>query len=394
MTANKPLVLAAAALIAAGAYYVTRENAPSTEVENALLYPGLLDRLNDSREIGIKGGDDAFTLRRDGERWTMVERDGFPVRFEMAKEALVQLAGLRVRERKTSKAENYATLGVTDEPAAGSETRHVTVRAAGDAVLADLIVGKSRQTKGMESPGHYVRRAGEPAAWLVEGDLKLATKRNDWMETQVLDLPVDRVRRVTITHPEKRPVVVSKADPKQQLFTLHDAPAGYEARSSAVISSIGGLLLDVRFDDVAAVKRIEGLVPRTIVEVQTFDGLVATLEQYDVKEKNFVKFDFAFNPDLVYAAPATDAPADAAKAPARPDAPQAAEPAAPAPKIKPASEVQAEIETLQEKTAPWVYALPDYKTRIIDKQMEDLIKTKSPALPTPEPIERMGKEAP
>ncbi len=320
----------------------------------------------------------------------MVERDGFPVRFEMAKEALVQLAGLRVRERKTSKAENYATLGVTDEPAAGTETRHVTVRAADATTLVDLIVGKSRQTKGMESPGHYVRRAGEPTAWLVEGDLKLATKRNDWTETQVLDLPVDRVRRVTITHPEKRPVVVSKTDPKQQLFALHDAPAGYEARSSAVISSIGGLLLDVRFDDVAAVKRIDGLVPRTIVEVQTFDGLVATLEQYDVKEKNFVKFDFAFNPDLVYAAPAAGEPAAAVQ----PDAPQAAAPAAPAPTIKPASEVQAEIETLQEKTAPWVYALPDYKARIIDKQMEDLIKTKSPALPTPEPIERMGKEAP
>lgn len=394
MQANKALALAAAALIAAGAYYVTREKAPSTEVENALLYPGLLDRLNDSRSIEIRSADDAFTLKRDAGQWTMVERDDYPVRGEMAKAALVQLADLRIRERKTSKPENYAELGVTDEAAAGSETRRVIVRAESDGVLADLIVGKARQAKGLESPGHYVRKAGEPTTWLVEGELTLAVKRNDWMDTQVLDLPVERVRRVTITHPEKRPVVVTKADPKQQLFTLNDAPDGYEARSSAVISSIGGLLLDVHFDDVAAASRIDGLVPRTIVEVQTFDGLVATLEQYDVKEKNFVKFDFAFNPDLVYAAPEAPAVATPAAPAAKPAAPAAQPEAAPTLTVKPASEVRAEIETLKKKTAPWVYALADYKVRIIDKKMEDLIKTKAPPLPTPEPIERMGKEAP
>lgn len=394
MNANKALVLAAAALIAGGAYYVTREKAPSTEVENALLYPGLLDRLNDSRSIEIKGADDAFTLKRDAGQWAMVERDGFPVRGEMAKAALVQLADLRIRERKTSKPANYAELGVTDEAAAGSDTRRVTVRADGDAPLVDLIVGKARQAKGLESPGHYVRKAGEPTAWLVEGDLTVATRRNDWMDTQVLDLPVERVRRVTITHPEKQPVVVTKANPQQQLFTLHDAPKGYEARSSAVISSIGGLLLDVRFDDVAAAGSIEGLVPRTIVEVQTFDGLVATLEQYDVKDKTRVKFDFAFNPDLVYAASeATAAAAPAAAATGQAPA-GASPPAAPTPTVKPASEVQAEIETLKKKTAPWVYTLADYKVRIIDKKMEDLIKTKAPPMPAPEPIERMGKEAP
>lgn len=392
MTANKPIALLAAALIAAGAWYVTREKAPSTEVENSPLYPALLDKLNDTQRFTLQSASESFTLQRDGERWTMVERDGFPVRFEMAKEALVQLAALRIRERKTSKPENYAELGVSDEPAAGSETRRVTLRAKDDTTLADLIVGKARQAKGVEAPGHYVRRAGEPTAWLVEGDLKLASARNDWMDTQVIDLPVERVRQVRITHQEKQPVIVAKENPQAQLFALHDAPEGYEARSSAVISSIGGLLLDVRFEDVASVAKVEGLVPRTIVEVQTFDGLVATLEQYDVKEKTFVKFMFGFNGDLVFAAPeapAAPAAAPAAEATATPDpAPTAT------PTIKPASEVQAEVEALNKKTADWVYALADYKGRIIDKKMEDLIKVKGPALPSPEPIERMGEDMP
>lgn len=384
MTAKKPLLLVAAALIAYGAFHVTQRKAPSTEVANALLYPDLLDRLNDTRQIAISTGDDAFTLARAGEQWTMVERGGFPVKSAAAREALVQLSALKIREAKTSKPENYATLGVADELASGTDARRIIVSAADADVLVDLLVGKARTAKGVESPGHYVRRLGEPTAYLVEGDLGFAAKRNDWMDTQVLDLPVDRVRKVTITHVGNPPVVVSKENPQAQLFTLHDAPEGYESRSSAVVSSIGGLLLDVRFEDVAAKSAIEGLTPRAIVEVQTFDGLVATLEQYDVKEKVFVSFDFTFNEELVLASDA--APVAAADTP---PASPAGTAEAPVDAQDALAKVQAEVTRLKDQTAPWVYELAEYKTRIIDKKMADLIKVKSAPLPTPEPIENM-----
>lgn len=381
MTARKPLLLIAAAAIAYGAFHVTQSKAPSTEVENALLYPGLIDRLNDTRSINIQTADDSFTLQRDGERWTMVERDGFPVKFDMAKEALVQLSALKVREAKTAKPENYPTLGVTDVLA--GDARRVTVRAEGDTPLADLLIGKGRAAKGVESPGHYVRRFGEQTAYLVEGDLGINGKRNDWMEAAIIDLPVERVRKVTLTHAGQTPVVVAKENPKVQLFALQGTPDGYESRSSAVISSIGGLLLDVRFEDVAAKAKVDGLVPRAIVEVQTFDGLVATIEQYDVKEKVLVSFDFAFNEELVLPVEAAPAP------PAAPDAPSSPPPAETQDQL---AKVKAEVEQLKSRTAGWVYELADYKTRIIDKKLEDLIKVKSEPMPTPEPIENMNSD--
>lgn len=381
MTARKPLLLIAAAVIAYGAFHVTQSKAPSTEVENAPLYPGLIDRLNDTRSINIQTADDSFTLQRDGERWTMVERDGFPVKFDMAKEALVQLSALKVREAKTAKPENYPTLGVTDVLA--GDARRVTVRAEGDTPLADLLIGKGRAAKGVESPGHYVRRFGEQTAYLVEGDLGINGKRNDWMEAAIIDLPVERVRKVTLTHAGQTPVVVAKENPKVQLFALQGTPDGYESRSSAVISSIGGLLLDVRFEDVAAKAKVDGLVPRAIVEVQTFDGLVATIEQYDVKEKVLVSFDFAFNEELVLPVEAAPAP------PAAPDAPSSPPPAETQDQL---AKVKAEVEQLKSRTAGWVYELADYKTRIIDKKLEDLIKVKSEPMPTPEPIENMNSD--
>jgi len=381
MNTRKLLLLVVAGLIAYGAYHVSQRKAPSTEVENALLYPGLLDQLNESRSIEIQTADDKFTLRREGEKWSMDERNGYPVHVDKVRAALVQLAALKIRESKTSKAENYPTLGVADTPASGSESRRVSVRGEADQPLVDLLIGKARQAKGVESPGHYVRRYGDATAYLVEGELGIAVKPNDWIETAIVDIPVERVRQVTLGHYGAQPVTVSKKDRKEQLFTLQNPPEGYDARSAAVVSSIGGLLLDMRLDDVIVSSKVEGGTPRTIVDVQTFDGLVATLEQYDLDGRVFVTFKFAFNPDSV---------TPAAKA-VEPDAPvkDAGAVAQAAPDASATPDVKAEVAALNAKVQGWAYELPDYKTRIIDKKMEDLVKVKGEPLPPVEPIETM-----
>jgi len=64
-------------------------------------------------------------------------------------------------------------------------------------------------------------------------------------------------------------------------------------------------------------------------------------------------------------------------------APQAASEAGATPDVK------AEVEKLNARVQGWAYELPDYKTRIIDKKMEDLIKVKGQPLPAAEPIETM-----
>ena len=380
MNTRKLLLLVVAGLIAYGAWHVSQRKAPSTEVGNAPLYPGLLDRLNESRSIEIRTAADSFTLERDGEKWSMVERNHYPVHLDKVREALVQLSALKIRETKTSKPANYPTLGVGDTPADGSDSRRVTVRGETDEPLVDLLVGKARQARGVESPGHYVRRHGDATAYLVEGELGIAVKPNDWIETAIVDIPVDRVRQVTLGHYGAQPVTVAKKDRKEQLFTLQNLPEGHDARSAAVVSSIGGLLLDMRLEDVIAANKVEGGTPRTIVDVQTFDGLVATLEQYDLDGRVFVTFKFAFNPDLV--APAEPAGPDAAAKGAGAEA-QAAPAASATPDVK------AEVEKLNARVQGWAYELPDYKTRIIDKKMEDLIKVKGQPLPPVEPIETM-----
>ena len=350
-------------VLAYAAHYVAKTRAPAQDVASSLLYPDLLAQLNDVQKIDITQGQEHLTLQRLDAGWVMPSRDNFVVNAGAVKELLVQLASLKMREAKTATPALYATLGVDAPDAPKATTRAVVVSAKGDAPLADLLIGKARKAQRVDAPAHYVRRQGEPTAWLVEGELLLKAKRNEWLDTSVLDIPVERVRKVSLQQPGKTPVVLAKASPQEQLFTLQKMPKGSEPRSVAMLSSIGGLLLDLRFDDVAAASKVAGLSPQSSAEITTFDGLVATLKRYVVNGQSLIAFSFAQQTGVT---PATPPPANDK------NLPPGSVPPAPAP----VADVAAEVALLNARTQHWVYQLPDYKGRALDKTLEDLIKPK------------------
>ena len=242
----------------------------------------------------------------------------------------------------------------------------VSVSGKSEQNLAALIVGKARKPSGNESAGHYVRRVGEASALLVEGELGVKLKRNEWLDTAIANIPVDRVRQVSLQGNGEPPVVVTKADRKDQLFTLQNVPKDKEAKSAALVSNVGGLLLDLRFEDVASAKVVAGLKPERTATLETFDGLTATLESYALEGRSLVAIRFAHHPVAAQAVTAKPAEGDTANAkPAGADAPDVAK----------------EVETLNERTRLWVYQLADYKARTLKRSFADLVKVKEKAPP-------------
>lgn len=373
MKAKKVAVAVLAAVMAYGAFQVAHRQAPTQEVESAPLYPQLLEQMNDARKLTIALPGERISIVRTGEGWGLGDRDNFPVAGGLVKELLMQVAGFRIREAKTSKPELYASLGVEDLSADKAASRQITVLDAKEQPLVDLVVGKERKAKGADSPGYFVRRAGEAGAWLVTGDLTLKTKRNDWLDTNIVNVPVERVRQSSLLADGHPPVVVAKASPKEQLFTLQNIPTGQEPKSVALVSNVGGVLLDLRFDDVAAASRVAGLTPQRTAVVETFDGLVATLKLYEVEGKRWASLGFEHRANAEAAAQPT---AEATKTPGV-DGNQASG------KETKAPDVATEVRQLNEKTAAWVYQLPDYKLRTLDKQLSDLTKPKDTRPPPP-----------
>ncbi len=372
MKSRNFIALAIATLVAAGAWQVTQHKAPTTEFATAALYPGLIDQLNDSQQIVIRAATDAVTVVHEGDQWRVKEFDGYPAQVATIKQLLVQLASLKILETKTSKPEKYPQLGVEDLTTPGATSRAVKVLTQSGSTAVDLLVGKERPARAMNPPGHYVRRAGEASAYLVEGALSFGSKPTEWLDPAVVNLPVERVRQVIFQSAGGPAIVVSKARPEIQLYTLENVPEGFEVRARATVSSMGGLLLDAKFEKVALASKLAALTPVATATVETFDGITAKIAQFKFEDAAYMTFEFAHTPSIVVTPPPASAPAE--KTPIAPSSPAAPVPAP----LKSATEVAQEVVTLNARVKGWAYVLPDYKSRLFEKKLADLIKKKAP----------------
>lgn len=369
MNTRKLFIVIVTILVIVAAWKTTREKAPQVDLVTNRLYPDLIDRLNDVQRFSISSTGKTTELKRVDDGWVVANRDDFPAEFAPIKSALINLAETVVIEQKTSKPENYARIGVAGLDQEDSSSVVLRLEDGGGAELVSLIVGDERSGTNLGDPNHYVRKSDNATALLVGGDIEVSSDPQEWMDTEVVDITAQDVRKVSINRNATTSIIVTKEKSSDNFFTLQNIPAGFTAASRAVVSSFGALLLDVNFEDVARAASVAGLVPRSIVELQTFDGIVATLEQFDVDAKVLIRFHFEFNPDLVVAEkePETTTEGGEKEDDASASAPDAAE----------------IVAGLNAKVANWVYELPDYKIRMIDKNFGDLIK----------PVEKPAEES-
>lgn len=358
------------------AWKVSEDKAPQTEVSRSQLYPGLLDRLNEVERVRLRSGDDASVLVRDGERWLMANKDAFPADGAAVRRTVLQVASLRVVEPKTANPERYARLGVQDADAEDADSTLVELLGEDDAALARLLVGHA--SDNTSAPRHYVRRAGEEQSWLVEGELDVPADPVPWLDAGIVDIDTARVAEVRIERDGATPVVIRKREADDNFFALMNVPDGFEAKSKATVSSGGALLLDLRFNDVGGADAVAGATPLRTVTVRTFDGLLATLQDYELDERTVTAFEFATvepetTGDATDATGASQTPDTTGEDMTETDAGnEAADDAAQDPAD--GETVTQRAARLNARTNGWVYVLPDYKRRMIERDFDSLVQ--------------------
>jgi hypothetical protein len=351
MSSRKLTIIIATIIIVIAAWNVSQKKAPTTKMAADRLYPQLLDRLNDAQRVSIKTARNLTELTHGKEGWVVANRDNFPANFATVKDTLLNLAAATVIEEKTSKPDNYGKLGVAGIEAEKSPSVLIEVSSTDAAPFAALIIGNKRTSNQQEIPSYFVRKADGDTALLVKAELMISDDPLKWMDTSVLSVVTERVRSVTISRAERTSIVVSKEKRGDNFFSLQKIPTGFVPTSRATVSSLGSLLLDVKFQDVLAATRVLKLAVETTATVQTFDGLVATLERIEADDKIVVRYSFAFDPEIVVVAEPKSGDEEA-------ETPSVAD----------------EVDELNAKVESWVYVLPNYKIRLLDKNFDDMIK--------------------
>ena len=341
------VIVFAAAIVGVTKYYGSRQ----AVAEEALLFPGLEEKLNRVTEIEIVHTEGKMTLRREGEGWIMPEKGGYPVLADKARKTAIHVSQFRVLEAKTRRPDLFDRLQVEDVETEGAKSKLLRLKDGGGEVLAEVIVGKSSYVLG--GLGHaalYVRKPGTKQAWKVKSGLDASTYILDWLPRKIMDISADRVMRVSTVAPDGSRLDVSKAAPADERFNIEglpsDAVLADDAKSKT--DDMGSALL--RLDMLGVVKASEidfsgDDVARA--EVRTFDGLVVRASIIQRGEWAWGRFEAA-----------TEEPSPAAAAGTS------------------AEETAKEAAAINARVGGWAYQLPDNKGRHLRTRLTELMKKK------------------
>lgn len=377
------LAVIAAVLIIVAVFMVEQQE-PGAPMTGQPVFPELKTAINDVTELSVDTQSGTITLHRQEDIWRVREKYDYPADLGTVRETLIGLAELTTLEPKTRKPELYEKLGLQDVETEGSLSTGITLKDATDNTVAVAVIGNDRPAKGKGGYKElFIRKAGDPQTWLVEGRLTIEKNPGKWLDKELTQIETKRVRRLVVTHPDKTRLVVEKAKPTDLNYQVANLPDGLEIESQFTVNNVVSTVTSLSLDDVKPQDEVPFEdQPIRIAVFETFDGLQGTVQLLPKDEKNYVTISAVFNADLVWkpepereAEPEKESESQAdgssgidvqdTEAGTNPDQPR----------IKSEAEVKAEIEALNQRVGGWVYIIPKFRADALLKKPQDLLKT-------------------
>jgi hypothetical protein len=321
------LLITVAASVAAALVALERPTAAPVRYVDEPAFSALRADPDAVAKVVLTAPDGSFTLVREtGDRWSALERFGYPVDALKVRALVVALADMRLIEAKTSLPERYARLEVEDPGAADAKSRLLRLESADGKVLAEAILGKRQhRLTGNQSAGTYLRRPGEAQSWLASGGTDLDAEVVDWLDTEVVDLDPARLERIEITPDSGAGYVVQRAAAGGPL-QLADLGAGEQLKPDADLSRLAGAFARRKLEDVKPREQLDWPETGHTAVATSLDGLEVTVHLAKIDGEPWAMLDARAvempEADPPRAAPETeevDIAPDQAKAPPDPE---------------------------------------------------------------------------
>lgn len=299
--------------------------------------PALPEHLGEVSHVSLVHGEEKTTLVHQGDAWVIEEKSDYPADAAKVSATLRNLADLRYVEAKTEKKELYPRLEVEDAGKADSKSTLVTLSDAKGTPLGAVIAGKrSIDQFGGGTDGVYVRSPGDPQSWLARGTLDLPADTTGWLNRDIVDVPRDSVREVKLMQPDGSTLDIAHEKPTDPL-ALKGVPPETKPKSDTALVDATTALASLTLSDVRPAAEMP---PDNVThaEISNFSGLTLTLALADKDGKSWVHL-------------VANGTGDAAKT----------------------------AETLNAKLAPWAYAIPEYKAKILRTKLADVVAAPKPS---------------
>ncbi|RPI58055.1 MAG: DUF4340 domain-containing protein, partial [Lysobacterales bacterium] len=241
MSMRTVAILAAALVVLLVLVMTGQQSGTAPGGSGAALVPGLQEALGDIERVTIvkANNETVATLERRPESWVVADKHGYTADAAKLRQALTALGEAKILEQKTAMPTLYDRLGVEDVSAAGAAGISIAATAPGRE-LPTVILGNA------EGSGYrYARRAGEAQSFLIDRNPDVPRAAAQWVDSVIVDVRGERVREVTITHPDGEVVRLSKASSELANFDVAGVPEGRELSYPGVANVVGSALREL-----------------------------------------------------------------------------------------------------------------------------------------------------
>jgi Domain of unknown function (DUF4340) len=247
------LLVAAGVLVALSFLRFGGEKHTGTVKMGARLFADL--PVNAVAGITIADSENRVTLVKGEKVWEVEERNGYPADFDELRDTVVKLSRLKIGRSFTGSPDSMARLSLTPPSAsdAGATGRQITLKDQAGKILADVILGQTRETDGGGSGGQYLKKADADTIFLVDGDFRfLKTAPAQWLKKEVLDIRSDDVASVVCYADESpTPAYTLSRPEKGESARMDPVPPGRNADTEK-IGQVLDALAPLTLDDVKA----------------------------------------------------------------------------------------------------------------------------------------------
>ena len=269
-------------------------------------FPALRENPDAVAKVVLTTPEGSFTLVREtGDRWSALERFGYPVEKDQVRALIVALADMRLIEAKTRLPERYGRLEVEDVDAEDAKSRLLRVESADGKVLAEAIFGKQQhRLTGDQAAGTYLRVPGETQSWLASGGVAIDGEVASWLDDEIVDLDGKRIGRIEI-RPESGPGYVVQRDAAGEPLQLADLAEDETAKAGADLDRLAAAFADLRFEDVKPRRELAWPDAHHTASATTLDGVELTVQLAKIDGEPWAIFD-ARQIDAVAPAPSAE----------------------------------------------------------------------------------------
>jgi hypothetical protein len=255
-------------------------------------FPALRENPDAVAKVTLTTPEGTITLVREtGDRWSALERYGYPVDRKQVRDLVVALADMRLIERKTAQPERYDRLQVEAPDADNAQSQLVRLESAEGTVLAEAIIGKQRyRLTGTEPSGTYLRRPDEAQSWLASGGVQIEPAVARWLDAEIVDLDPQAIRRIAIERAGEPGYVAAREKPDDDL-RLVDLADDEALKEDADLGQLAGALSSLQFEDVKPRDQLNWPAEQHTARIVTFDGAELTARLAQIGEEYWATFD-------------------------------------------------------------------------------------------------------